>query len=112
MKQVTIVAVTSCPSGVAHTHMAAEALERAAKSRNFSIKVETQSSMGVENRLSEREIDAADVVILTRDIKIEGGDRFQGKPIVTEFAAQMIRDADSVLDAAIKALPKSNEVNP
>jgi fructose-specific phosphotransferase system IIB component len=104
MERICIVAVTSCPSGVAHTYMAAEALERAAKKRNCKIKVETQSSLGVENEITRAEADAADVVILTRDVKIDGHERFAGKPIVTEYAAKIIRNAEKILDAALKSM--------
>lgn len=103
MKQVFLVAVTSCPSGVAHTYMAAEALERAAKKRNIRIKVETQSSMGSENEITQAEVDAADAVILTKDIKIDKSDRFNRKPIVTEYASKMIKHSDEIIDLALKA---------
>lgn len=59
-----IVAITNCPAGIAHTYMVAEALEQKARSLGHTIKVETQGSSGVENRLSSEEIAAADYVIL------------------------------------------------
>lgn len=71
-----IVAVTACPTGVAHTYMAAEQLEQTAKALGHSIKVETQGAMGIENELSQAEIDAADVAILAADIALEQNDRF------------------------------------
>jgi PTS system fructose-specific IIB component/fructose-specific PTS system IIB-like component len=72
-----IVAVTACPTGIAHTYMAAEQLEKTAKKLGHSIKVETQGAMGIENELSQAEIDAAEVVILATDIAIEREDRFE-----------------------------------
>lgn len=60
-----IIAVTACPSGVAHTYMAAESLESAAKAKGWQVKVETQGSIGIENELTAEEIAAADMVILT-----------------------------------------------
>ena len=71
-----IVAVTACPTGIAHTYMAAEQLEKTAKKLGYSIKVETQGAMGIENKLSEAEINAAAVAILAVDIAIEEAERF------------------------------------
>jgi fructose PTS system EIIB component len=71
-----IVAVTACPTGIAHTYMAAEQLEKTAKKLGYSIKVETQGAMGIENELTQPEIDAADVMILAADIAIEQIERF------------------------------------
>lgn len=71
-----LVAVTACPTGVAHTFMAAELLEKTAKRLGHSIKVETQGAMGIENKLSQSEIDAADAAILATDIAIEEIERF------------------------------------
>ena len=72
-----IVAVTACPTGIAHTYMAAEQLEKTAKKLGHSIKVETQGAMGIENELSQSEIDSADVFILAADIAIEQPERFE-----------------------------------
>jgi fructose-specific phosphotransferase system IIB component len=71
-----IVAVTACPTGVAHTYMAAEQLEKTAKKLGHAIKVETQGAMGVENELSQKDIDAAEVAIFATDIALEGLERF------------------------------------
>lgn|SRR5690348_17680833 len=71
-----IVAVTACPTGIAHTYMAAEQLEKTAKKLGHSIKVETQGAMGIENKLTDSEISAASVVILAVDIAIEEPERF------------------------------------
>ena len=71
-----IVAVTACPTGIAHTYMAAEQLEKTAKKLGHSIKVETQGAMGIENKLTESEISAAGVAILAVDIAIEESERF------------------------------------
>lgn len=74
-----IVAVTACPTGIAHTYMAAEQLEKTAKKLGHEIKVETQGAMGIENELSQSEIDAATAVILATDIAIEKPERFDQK---------------------------------
>jgi fructose-specific phosphotransferase system IIB component len=71
-----IVAVTACPTGIAHTYMAAEHLEKTAKKLGHSIRVETQGAMGIENKLTQVEIDAAAVAILAVDIAIEESERF------------------------------------
>ncbi len=71
-----IVAVTACPTGIAHTYMAAEQLEKTARKLGHSIKVETQGAMGIENKLTEADIAAATVAILAVDIAVEEVERF------------------------------------
>ncbi|EMQ0911370.1 PTS fructose-like transporter subunit IIB, partial [Raoultella ornithinolytica] len=71
-----IIAVTACPSGVAHTYMAAESLESAATAKGWQVKVETQGSIGIENELSADDVASADIVILTKDIGIKSEERF------------------------------------
>jgi PTS system fructose-specific IIB component/fructose-specific PTS system IIB-like component len=72
-----IVAVTACPTGIAHTYMAAEQLEKTAKKLGHSIKVETQGAMGIENELSAADIAGAEVVIFATDIAVEREERFE-----------------------------------
>jgi PTS system fructose-specific IIC component len=100
-----IVAVTSCPTGIAHTLMAAEALKKAAAHAGHEIKVETQGSVGAKNSLSQREVAEADVVILATDIRVET-DRFSGKPVYETRTAEAIRNTAAVLDAAVALVPK------
>jgi fructose-specific phosphotransferase system IIB component len=71
-----IIAVTACPTGIAHTYMAAEQLEKTARKLGHTIKVETQGAMGIENELSQADIDAAEVAIVAADIAIEQPERF------------------------------------
>lgn len=78
----TIVAVTACPTGIAHTYMAAEQLEKTAKALGHRIKVETQGAMGIENELSQQEIRAADLIVFAVDIEVEKQERFEGMKIV------------------------------
>lgn len=92
-----IVAVTSCPSGVAHTYMSAEALEKAFKEAGHNIKVETQGSIGTENKLSEKEISSADYVILTKDVAITGEERFKGKIIVRITTGDAIKKSVAIV---------------
>ena len=74
-----VVAVTACPTGVAHTYMAQEAIEKECKKRGYEVQVETQGSMGIENELEQDVIDEADVVILAIAIGIDGEERFEEK---------------------------------
>jgi PTS system fructose-specific IIB component/fructose-specific PTS system IIB-like component len=72
-----IVAVTACPTGIAHTYMAAEQLEKTAKKLGHTIKVETQGAMGIENKLTDDDIGSAGLAILAVDIAIEEAERFE-----------------------------------
>lgn len=92
-----IVAVTACPTGIAHTYMAAEQLEKTARRLGHTIQVETQGAMGAENELKAADIAAADGVILAIDINIEGRERFDGKRIVKVGVAEAIKDPAAVL---------------
>src|SRR5215469_13719787 len=77
-----IVAVTACPTGIAHTYMAAARLEKVAKELGHEIKVETQGAMGIENQLTASDIRQAAAVIFAVDINIEGRERFNGLKII------------------------------
>lgn len=91
-----IVAVTACPTGIAHTYMAAEKLEQTAKALGHSIRVETQGAMGIENELSEADIAKADVAIIAADIAVEKADRFDHIKKVEVPVQQVLRDAAGV----------------
>lgn len=95
-----IVAVTACPTGIAHTYMAAEQLEKTAKSLGHTIRVETQGAMGIENELSKKEILEADVAIFAVDIDVEQKDRFDGKKIVQVGVSEAIKNPKGVLAKA------------
>ena len=95
-----ILAVTACPNGIAHTYMAQEALEKAAKARGAWIKVETNGSDGIKNRLTPAEIEEADVIIIAADKKVETA-RFDGKKVIQRSVSDGIRKADELLDLAI-----------
>ena len=94
-----IVAVTACPTGIAHTYMAAEALEEEAKSRGHEIHVETQGSGGAEP-ITDDDISGADVVIFAVDTNIDGRDRFSHLPKVEVIPGEAINKAGQVLDKA------------
>lgn len=99
-----IVAVTACPTGIAHTYMAQEALNQAAESLGYDIKVETQGASGVENGLSDADIEAADAVIIAADKKVEL-DRFVGKPLLEDSVSSAIKDANSLIESALRQPP-------
>lgn len=98
-----IVAVTACPTGIAHTVMAAEALRRTAALRGHVIDVETQGAEGVGSRLGDAAIEAADTVILAADIAVDE-DRFAGKPILRTTTARAIRETGRILDEALAGI--------
>ncbi|MCB1186193.1 PTS fructose transporter subunit IIB [bacterium] len=91
-----IVAVTACPTGIAHTYMAAEQLEKTGRELGHEVKVETQGAMGIENELTAAEIAAAELVILAVDIEIEQRERFDGKRIIEVPAQLAIKDPKSI----------------
>ncbi len=92
-----ILAVTACPSGVAHTYMAAEAISAAAEKAHVECKVETQGSIGIENVIGEQDLVGADAVLLTTDMPIKNEERFEGLPKVRLKANQYIKGADAVI---------------
>ena len=98
-KQPRILAVTSCPTGIAHTYMAAEGLEKAARSRGWHIKVETRGSAGAKNVLTAQEIAEADCIIVAADAQVPM-DRFDGKRVIECQVSDGISKADELLEQA------------
>ncbi|MBL0387843.1 PTS transporter subunit EIIC [Tumebacillus sp. ITR2] len=95
-----ILAVTACPTGIAHTYMAAESLAKAARERDITLKVETRGAMGIENELTQQEIDEAHAIIVAAAIDVDA-DRFAGKNVVTVPIADAIRNPNGLLDEAL-----------
>ncbi len=93
-----IVAVTACPSGVAHTYMAAKALQKAAEAAGHTIKVETQGSIGIENVVTDEDVANADIVILTSDIGIKNEERFHSKPVHRVLVKEAVKNAKSIIE--------------
>jgi fructose-specific phosphotransferase system IIB component len=91
-----IVAVTACPTGIAHTYMAAEQLEKTARALGHQIKVETQGAMGIENELKDNEIRQAEVAILAVDIEIEKRERFDHLRVVQVPVQEAIKNPIAV----------------
>ena len=98
--QVKILAVTSCPTGIAHTYMAAEGIEKAAKARNCFIKVETRGSGGAKNVLTDQEIQEADCIIVAADAQVPM-ERFDGKKLIECQVSDGISKADALVERAI-----------
>ena len=99
-KSFKLLAVTSCPTGIAHTYMAAEALEKAAKAADCQIKIETRGSAGAKNVLTAEEIAAADCIIVAADAKVPM-DRFDGKKVISCQVSDGISKADRLVQQAI-----------
>lgn len=97
-----IIGVSACPTGVAHTYMAQEALEKEGKKRGHEIKIETQGSIGIENEVTEEEAEEADVVILAVSVFIENEERFEDKLVLNADVNDAISYPAKVLDAAEK----------
>jgi len=95
-----IVAVTGCPTGIAHTIMAAEALKKTAAVMGHEINVETQGAEGVKSALADADIAAADVVIISSDIHVDMK-RFSGKPVVAVTTSEAIRKTKAVIENAL-----------
>ena len=98
--QVKILAVTSCPTGIAHTYMAAEGIEKAAKAKGCFIKVETRGSGGAKNMLTAEEIAGADCIIVAADAQVPM-DRFDGKKLIERQVSDGINKADELIDLAM-----------
>ena len=95
-----ILAVTACPTGVAHTYMPAESLAKMAKEKNIDIKIETRGAVGVENELSAQEIAEAHAIIVAADTDVLES-RFAGKPVVKVPVAQAIKNPAGLLEEAL-----------
>src|ERR1700761_8360364 len=91
-----VVAITACPTGIAHTYMAAESLEKTGKQLGHSVKVETQGAMGIENELTAADIKAADYVVFAVDIDVEQKERSDGRKIIQVPVAQAIKDPKAI----------------
>lgn len=98
--QVKILAVTSCPTGIAHTYMAAEGIEKAAKAKDCFVKVETRGSGGAKNVLSDKEIAEADCIIVAADAQVPM-ERFDGKKVIERPVSDGINKADELIELAI-----------
>ena len=95
-----ILAVTACPTGVAHTYMAKESLETKAKELNINLKVETDGSGGIKNELTDEEIKKAKAIIVAADAFVQMG-RFNGRPVIEVPVSKAIGSPDVLLNSAV-----------
>ncbi|HGS8896993.1 TPA: fructose-specific PTS transporter subunit EIIC [Clostridioides difficile] len=95
-----VLAVTACPTGIAHTFMAAESLNKMAENKGVSIKVETNGSAGVKNKLTKDEIENATCIIVAADKNVEMA-RFNGKKVIKTKVADGIHKAEELIDKAV-----------
>ena len=104
MAKFDIIAATCCPTGIAHTFMAKEALEKAAAERGLTIKVETHGQVGVENELTKSEIAGAKAVVVAADKDVQA-ERFAGKPMVSVGVSKAlsVEAAGKLIDRALAA---------
>lgn len=101
-----IVGISSCPAGLAHTPMAAKALEKAGKKLGYDVKIEQQGSLGQVNKITQAEADAADFVLLATDQKVVGLERFEGKPQLRVNITTCIKAPETVLKKCVEAVEK------
>ncbi|MBI9043139.1 MAG: PTS fructose transporter subunit IIB [Anaerolineaceae bacterium] len=104
-----IIAVTSCPIGMAHTYMASAALKKAAKKKGVEIKVETQGSMGIRDKISKKEVEEADVLILAADIALLEGARFKNILTYKSSTSKIIKNCDEVIQKALEQIENENK---
>lgn len=95
-----IVAVTACPAGVAHTYMAANAIQKEALARGHSVFIEKQGSLGIEDEITDDQIKNADVVIFAVSVSVENIDRFDGKKILEVSIGDGLKHTKDVMDKA------------
>lgn len=104
-----IVGVAACTVGIAHTYIAQEKLENAAKKAGYEIHIETQGTIGIENALTQEQINNADIVILAADVKISGMERFDGKRIIQVPTEIAVKSPNKLLEKAKEIFEKDNK---
>lgn len=104
-----LLAITSCPTGIAHTYMAAESLEQAAKDKGVTIHVETQGSGGI-TPFTPEQLASASAIIIASDVGISGRDRFVGLPLVESGVKRAMSEGPKMIDEALQAIADPNPV--
>ncbi|PMO53789.1 PTS 2-O-a-mannosyl-D-glycerate transporter subunit IIABC [Vibrio breoganii] len=99
----TIVAVTACPAGIAHTYMAAEYLEKTGKKLGYKVYVEKQGANGIEDRLTAQQLNNATAVVFAAEVAIKESERFNGIPRIEVPVAEPIKHSERILNEAIEA---------
>lgn len=101
-----IVGVAACTVGIAHTYIAQEKLENAAKKAGYEMHIETQGTIGIENELTPEQIKEADLVILAIDVKISGRERFEGKRIIQVPSEIAVKSPNKLIEKAQEIIEK------
>ena len=110
MTKLKIVAVTACPTGIAHTFMAANKIVTWAKENGFDVKVETQGSDGVKNKLSRQDIASADAVILATDVPIQDAERFANTLHLKIRTQELIKNTERYIRQALALSKGSTQI--
>ena len=97
-----IVGVAACTVGIAHTYIAQEKLENAGKKAGHDVHIETQGTIGIENELTEEQINEADIVILAVDVKISGRERFEGKRTIQVPTEIAVKSPNKLIEKAVE----------
>ncbi|MGT2832685.1 PTS fructose transporter subunit IIB [Streptococcus halotolerans] len=101
-----IVGVAACTVGIAHTYIAQEKLENAGQAVGYEVHIETQGTIGIENELTQEQINEADVVILAVDVKISGMERFEGKKVIKVPTEVAIKSPNKLIAKAVEISSK------
>lgn len=96
-----IVGIASCPAGLAHTPMAAKALEQAGKKNGVEVKIEQQGIMGMVNKITQEEANEADLVLIVSNQHVEGLERFKGKRMIKIDIGMAVKSADQIIKKCI-----------
>ena len=107
----TVICVTACPAGIAHTYMAAEYLEKAGRKLGVNVVVEKQGANGIEGRITAQQLQEAKACIFAAEVAIKESERFQGIPAISVPVAEPLRHAEALIERAL-ALPFSSEALP
>ncbi len=102
-----IVGVAACTVGIAHTYIAQEKLENAAKKAGYEMHIETQGTIGIENELTPEQIKEADFVILVIDVKISGRERFEGKRIIQVPTEIAIKSPNKLIEKGVEVVKQA-----
>lgn len=103
-KKLYVVGVTACQIGIAHTFMAAEAMERALKKAGCDCKVETQGATGAENEITDEDLARADAAIIAADVKIKGKERFDPIPTMSVKTEEIMKEGDDIVAELLEAI--------
>ncbi|EGP4822248.1 PTS fructose transporter subunit IIB [Enterococcus faecium] len=101
-----IIGVAACTVGIAHTYIAQEKLENAAKKAGHEMHIETQGTIGIENELTPEQIKEADLVILAIDVKISGRERFEGKRVIQVPTEIAVKSPNKLIEKAQEIIEK------